>query len=971
MMERLARLLVGKRASLVVVLLSLVIVGICGRYALRVDQDDDLLAFLPADNPAVTDFRRINGEFGGLDVAIVGIDAGDPFAGPFLQKLEAVTRRLNDEESITHALSLANVEDFILDETKGGMVAKYLASPPPEDEAASAALRETVMAKDHIVGNLVSADGKKVIIYAFLAAGAQPRATAEKIRTLVTEAFPELPTYWGGAPFISTYIYDTTRADMRDLIPWAVVVIVLIIVASFRDVVGALLALGSTGMGIVITYGLMGMTGVDANIVLGSMPVILFAVGSAYAIHVMVRYYARRMEEDVEDALVHTLVETGPVVLAAGLTTVVGLLSFMAMDIVPMQQFGLYTGVGIFATLVLSLTFVPAVVRLLGLEGRHFAESRWGRGLAALATWSEKRRLAVAGGLGLLAVAGALLAGRVEARMENAAFFNSGSPPDQAETFLRDAFGGSQFIQVMVEGDMYDPDVLRELERVADRIALEDHVSSVSHLGQVLSLLNEGFTGERRLPTQVDQVHVLYRFLQGRAVLNQFVIEDKTRSLMQIKIDTDRHEDVAALLDRIEKIIAEDAVHGFVMVGRELGKDLPEAASETMAAAAPDPRAQKLAAYRKVRVATRVAALLKGAGAAIDEAKIAEKLDRLPTEPDPATVRGRLALFLRSGESLLEPSEHGHADALAAAISALGPGADSAAVEKAARDALLVATPLPEDCEDLPEGAEPPEGEEADACATAQKKRLARREQAADVALSVETPLREMWRAARSARRADALAAELHLPEAAATRTHVPLAAALLDLDRLGALLPDPNAKAPALGYTVTGTPVLYRGLALSVTENQLKSLGYALALVLVILVVVFRSVTSGLLAAVPTILTLLAIYGVMGARGLHLDIGTSMLASIIIGAGVDYAVHLLAAWRRDGEQSPAASAAEHAGPAIGTNAIMVAAGFFVLTLGEAKPLENVGGLTSAAMICAALATFVALPALARRERYR
>ena len=65
---------------------------------------------------------------------------------------------------------------------------------------------------------------------------------------------------------------------------------------------------------------------------------------------------------------------------------------------------------------------------------------------------------------------------------------------------------------------------------------------------------------------------------------------------------------------------------------------------------------------------------------------------------------------------------------------------------------------------------------------TAQKKRLARREQAADVALSVETPLREMWRAARSARRADALAAELHLPEAAATRTHVPLAAALLDL---------------------------------------------------------------------------------------------------------------------------------------------------------------------------------------------
>ena len=46
------------------------------------------------------------------------------------------------------------------------------------------------------------------------------------------------------------------------------------------------------------------------------------------------------------------------------------------------------------------------------------------------------------------------------------------------------------------------------------------------------------------------------------------------------------------------------------------------------------------------------------------------------------------------------------------------------------------------------------------------------------------------------------------------------------------------------------------------------------------------------------------------------------------------------------------------------------AAGFFVLTLGEAKPLQNVGGLTSAAMITAALATFIALPVLAGKRAY-
>ena len=105
----------------------------------------------------------------------------------------------------------------------------------------------------------------------------------------------------------------------------------------------------------------------------------------------------------------------------------------------------------------------------------------------------------------------------------------------------------------------------------------------------------------------------------------------------------------------------------------------------------------------------------------------------------------------------------------------------------------------------------------------------------------------------------------------------------------------------------------------------------------------------------------------------IRLDIGTSMLASLIIGAGVDYGVHLMSAWRSppDGSLADAAElAGRFTGPAIWTNALTVAAGFFVLTLGEARPLQNVGGLTASAMFCAALITFLAIPALARKRVY-
>ena len=47
--------------------------------------------------------------------------------------------------------------------------------------------------------------------------------------------------------------------------------------------------------------------------------------------------------------------------------------------------------------------------------------------------------------LGVVAVGGALLMGRLDTRIDNAAFYAKDSPPAQAEAFLRDRFGGSQF----------------------------------------------------------------------------------------------------------------------------------------------------------------------------------------------------------------------------------------------------------------------------------------------------------------------------------------------------------------------------------------------------------------------------------------------------------------------------------------------------------------------------------------------
>ncbi|MFT3773119.1 MAG: MMPL family transporter [Minicystis sp.] len=522
MLPALAALLVRKNAAwatVVVVVLATLFLGV---RATRVERDDDLLAFLPKSNPDIQVFQDVNKRFGGLGVALVGIAADDALAPEFLAKLKQVTKQLNETKGVEYAFSLANVDDFTPDAEKGGIGVDYLIPAQlPRTPAEQAALREKVMSRDQVVGNLVSADGKAALVYCFLAYGADPKESAATVRGVVEATFTGGGKYWGGAPFIQSYIFSVTQKDLEKLTPWACAVILLISIWAFRDTVGTILALFTTAAGIAAALGLMATFGVKTNLVLGSMPVILFALGSAYPIHILTRYYAVVKEMGRDKAIEHAIVYLGPTVIASGLTTVGGLLSFVAMDIDPIRTFGLFTGLGVLFTLILSVTFVPAVIRVADLKARLSLTNHTSRGMVWLSTRMATHRVPVGAGLAVLALAGALFVGRIDSRVDNASFYSRTSQPAQAETFMRDHFGGSQFFQVHVEGDMTDPDVLREVRDLSDRIAVLPHVSSVNHIDAVIAKMNEAMEGDERVPDTAAKVKLLYGFLAGRKAVSR------------------------------------------------------------------------------------------------------------------------------------------------------------------------------------------------------------------------------------------------------------------------------------------------------------------------------------------------------------------------------------------------------------------------------------------------------------------
>lgn len=932
MFRTLANLVADRKIAWTIVLFVLSVTMIAGVYAVRVVQDDDVLKFLPRGNPEVAAFYDVADRYGSLDIALVGVEADDVFDPGFVERLQKATKRLNQTEGIQHALSITSVEDFTPDPERGGIATDYLVREIPKSQEERAALQEKVLSRDHVVGNLVSEDGKAVMIYCFAVPGTEQRAIAARVREVVEEAFPTEQKYWHGAPFISTYIYDTTQRDLRRLAPWACAAIALLVLAAFRDLVGTGLSLLATTIGIVIPFGIMGAFGVHTNIVLGSMPVILFALGSAYGIHIMSRFYALGTTMPREAALKAALEEVGPAVLGSGLTTVFGLLSFVMMDIAPLRSFGFFTALGLAIALVVALVFIPAVITISPIKGRAQAPLPGiARATAALAAFSLRQRMVVGVAIGAVTLGAGFFVSRVDSRLDTTAFFDPGSPPAEADAFMQRKFGGSSFVQLEVNGDMTDPTVLREVQALADRALLVPGVSSVNHIAAIVAQTNEAMEDVRRVPDTPEKVKLLLSFLTGKQAVSMTVSDERQGALIHVKLRPSGAAEIEEITEKLEAL-AREVPRRYAVTAATPGK--------------PSEHVVSLVAARVRGLAAIYGATIQNPGAL--EAAITAP----PAAPPRSVVEPGITAFIKSEAFGVQlPSDAG-ADGpalVAKAVAALGPPPTEDEARKAWRGRF-------------PEAVGAALGKPTDDPTVD------------DAALALEQSVGDVWTQAAGAGRARGLieAAGISVPEGPkGERFTRAVGYALLDRDAPTALSPQGDGDR-ALDVRITGLPVLYRGLASSVFNNQWNSLWFALLLVVGFKALLFRSVGAGILSSIPTLVTLVLIYGTMGLVGVHLDIGTSMLASLIIGAGDDYAVEYLWAWSApDGALETAArDAATDTAAGIWTNALMMAVGFFVLTLGEARPLKNVGGLTAAAMLAAGAATFLICPVLARKSRY-
>jgi uncharacterized protein len=153
------------------------------------------------------------------------------------------------------------------------------------------------------------------------------------------------------------------------------------------------------------------------------------------------------------------------------------------------------------------------------------------------------------------------------------------------------------------------------------------------------------------------------------------------------------------------------------------------------------------------------------------------------------------------------------------------------------------------------------------------------------------------------------------------------------------------------------------------VVQTQVRSLALTLAVLVLLLPLVLRSLWLGLLgiglSALPIALTL----AVMGWLGIEVNIATCLVGGIALGVAVDDSIYLLSRMQRErrrgvGRRLALGRALSVTGRAMVTTSAILVGGFSTMLGSDFLPSAHFAALFSLAVVLALLADLILVPAL-------
>jgi len=173
----------------------------------------------------------------------------------------------------------------------------------------------------------------------------------------------------------------------------------------------------------------------------------------------------------------------------------------------------------------------------------------------------------------------------------------------------------------------------------------------------------------------------------------------------------------------------------------------------------------------------------------------------------------------------------------------------------------------------------------------------------------------------------------------------------------------------PGASHFVTGEVPLFLATQQGVMTSFISSFVAAFVTISLVVIFVLRHPLAGILAMIPNVLPIAAVFGLISWFHVPVDIGSTVTASIALGITIDGTLHMITWFRRGVTQGKSRAEAMslalgHCGPAMWQTTLVVGVGLLMLCPSDLVIISRFGWLMATLLAAAFVSEAILMPAL-------
>jgi predicted RND superfamily exporter protein len=551
-----------------VLLLSLLATAAVASGTRRLTINLDLEQQLPADHPYVQVDRIVRKQFGGRNFVAIALvpKSGTIWSPDVLRVVYDLTLELLNTPGIIrqNVASLSSPYVRVPRDHGGILTADYLMKDPPADAAAVAAVRALYEQEALFKGTVVSTDERAALVLADFYENAADEVSKTVEAIVAKYRSPTLDIALTGEPIFRHFEGLIVRRQ-RYYFLGTVAAVLLALWLAFGQLQGVILPTTTALLSTAVAMGFMGYAGIPMNAWTASVPLMVVSVAAGHSAQMLKRYYeeyARRGDRSA--AVVESTVRIGVVMMAAGGTAGSGFAALALLGIPTLAQFGLGVASGIFAAVLLEMSFMLAL-RVVWPTGRATTGegplSRWLgyllRPLAA-AVFATPGRAA----LGFVVIAAVAILGypRLTSDIAAKTYWSAHTRIGHDLRVFEQHFPSTTTLTILLDGppgSMQTPEAITVMTGLQHAMAADPDVGRTSSIADFVRRTYEVFAPEEAgagLPLQRDLIAQLFMLADSPA-FERYVDRAYSRSVVLGFLDRDDTAVTRRVMARLENYL--------------------------------------------------------------------------------------------------------------------------------------------------------------------------------------------------------------------------------------------------------------------------------------------------------------------------------------------------------------------------------------------------------------------------------